>query len=80
MVKVKQVIYLLNKGYTLIWPKRKNNKNHLLNRLTILYIIRKLTFEFLNAQLWSAADILRRSLDPVNYRQPIDFIILKMVK
>jgi type I restriction-modification system DNA methylase subunit len=31
----------------------------------------KITFEFLKAHLWSAADILRGSLDPSDYRQPI---------
>ena len=43
MVKVKWVIYLVNRGYSLIWPKAKNNnKNHLLNQLlTILYLIRE---------------------------------------
>jgi type I restriction enzyme M protein len=31
----------------------------------------KLTFEFLKSHLWSAADILRGSLDPSEYRQPV---------
>ena len=31
----------------------------------------KITFEFLKAYLWSAADILWGSLDPSDYRQPI---------
>jgi type I restriction enzyme M protein len=32
----------------------------------------KITFEFLKAHLWSAAaDILRGSLDPADYRQPV---------
>jgi len=31
----------------------------------------KITFEFLKAHLWSAADILRGSLDPSEYRQPV---------
>jgi type I restriction enzyme M protein len=31
----------------------------------------KITFQFLKAHLWSAADILRGSLDPSDYRQPI---------
>jgi hypothetical protein len=30
----------------------------------------KITFEFLKSHLWSAADILRGSLDPSDYRQP----------
>lgn len=31
----------------------------------------KITFEFLKAHLWSAADILRGSLDPSGYHQPV---------
>jgi type I restriction enzyme M protein len=31
----------------------------------------KITFEFLKTHLWSAADILRGSLDPADYRQPV---------
>jgi type I restriction enzyme M protein len=31
----------------------------------------KISFEFLKSHLWSAADILRGSLDPGEYRQPI---------
>ena len=31
----------------------------------------KVTFEFLKAHLWSAADILRGSLEPADYRQPV---------
>jgi len=31
----------------------------------------KVTFEFLKAHLWSAADILRGSLDASEYRQPV---------
>jgi type I restriction-modification system DNA methylase subunit len=31
----------------------------------------KITFEFLKAHLWGAADILRGSLDPSEYRQPV---------
>jgi type I restriction enzyme M protein len=31
----------------------------------------KITFEFLKSHLWAAADILRGSLDPADYRQPI---------
>jgi type I restriction-modification system DNA methylase subunit len=35
----------------------------------------KITFEFLKSHLWSAADILRGSLDPSDYRQPIMTIL-----
>jgi integrase len=31
----------------------------------------KITFDFLKSHLWAAADILRGSLDPADYRQPI---------
>ena len=31
----------------------------------------KITVEFLKSHLWAAADILRGSLDPGDYRQPI---------
>jgi len=31
----------------------------------------KITFEFLKSHLWGAADILRGSLDPSEYRQPV---------
>jgi type I restriction enzyme M protein len=31
----------------------------------------KITFEFLKSHLWSTADILRGSLDPSEYRQPV---------
>jgi type I restriction-modification system DNA methylase subunit len=33
--------------------------------------IQKIRFEFLKAHLWAAADILRRSLEPLGYRRPI---------
>ncbi len=35
----------------------------------------KITFEFLKAHLWSAADILRGSLDPADYRQPVTTLL-----
>src|SRR5215210_8731661 len=31
----------------------------------------KITFDSLKSHLWAAADILRGSLDPADYRQPI---------
>ena len=31
----------------------------------------KITFDFLKSHLWSAVDILRGSLDPRKYRQPV---------
>ena len=41
---------------------------------------KKITFEFLKSHLWSAADILRGSLDPSEYRQPVMTIIFKEIK
>ena len=35
----------------------------------------KVTFEFLKTHLWAAADILRGSLDPGDYRQPVMTIL-----
>jgi type I restriction-modification system DNA methylase subunit len=35
----------------------------------------KITFEFLKSHLWAAADILRGSLDPADYRQPIMMLL-----
>ena len=37
----------------------------------------KITFEFLKAHLWSAADILRGSLDPADYCQRYTLLLLK---
>ncbi len=31
----------------------------------------KIIFDFLKSHLWSAADIIRGSLDPSEYRQPV---------
>src|SRR5688572_10086711 len=47
------------------FKKVKNNKsNYILNT-------DKVTFDFLKGHLWSAADILRGSLDSSEYRQPV---------
>ena len=44
-------------------------------------MIKKTTFEFLKAHLWSAAEILRGSLDPADYRQAgNDFTVHKEAK
>jgi type I restriction-modification system DNA methylase subunit len=37
--------------------------------------IQKITFEFLKSHLWSAADILRCSSDPSEYRQPVKTLL-----
>ena len=38
----------------------------------------KITFEFLKSHLWSAAEILRGSLDASEYRQPVmNLLVLK---
>jgi type I restriction enzyme M protein len=49
------------------------NKNSKINR-SVNYTLEtpnKITFDFLKTHLWSAADILRGSLDASEYRQPI---------
>jgi type I restriction-modification system DNA methylase subunit len=48
-------------------------KRDVKNIKTINYTIdnQKITFDFLNSHLWSTADILRGSLDPGDYRQPV---------
>lgn len=50
-------------------PKENNSK--LLKPVNYTIENQKVTFEFLKAHLWSAADILRGSLDPSEYRQPV---------
>ncbi|HKG30200.1 MAG TPA: type I restriction-modification system subunit M [Nitrososphaeraceae archaeon] len=42
-------------------------------KTTVNYTLfnQKITFDFLKSHLWAAADILRGSLDPADYRQPI---------
>ena len=52
--------------------KIKNNKQSRTSK-PVNYTLdnQKITFEFLKAHLWSAADILRGSLDAGEYRQPV---------
>ena len=50
---------------------KKKEKNEPLKPVNYTLYNQKITFEFLKAQLWSAADILRGSLDPADYRQPV---------
>jgi len=40
----------------------------------------KITFDFLKSHLWSAADILRGSLDASEYRQPVMTTFFEKVK
>jgi type I restriction-modification system DNA methylase subunit len=40
----------------------------------------KITFEFLKSHLWSAADILRGSLDLSEYRQPVMTLLFLEIK
>ena len=61
---------ILTKGL----PKRsKNKKQQQETSKPINYSLfnQKITFEFLKSHLWAAADILRGSLDPGDYREPI---------
>jgi len=57
------------------YSKKKNKTNtNLIKKTSINYTLEdpnKITFDFLKTYLWSAADILRGSLDASEYRQPI---------
>src|ERR687886_1059883 len=50
---------------------KKKEKNESVRPANYTLYNQKITFEFLKAHLWSAADILRGSLDPADYRQPV---------
>ncbi|MFL6397953.1 MAG: type I restriction-modification system subunit M N-terminal domain-containing protein, partial [Nitrososphaeraceae archaeon] len=51
---------------------KKNKKNESTSKSANYTLYnQKITFEFLKSHLWSAADILRGSLDPSEYRQPV---------
>ena len=54
-------------------PKAAKNKKQKETSDSVNYSLfsQKITFEFLKSHLWAAADILRGSLDPAEYRQPI---------
>ena len=49
--------------------KQKNESASKPVNYTLYY--QKITFDFLKSHLWSATDILRDSLDPSEYRQPV---------
>jgi type I restriction enzyme M protein len=51
--------------------KNKKQKQEISKPLNYNLFSQKITFEFLKSHLWTAADILRGSLDPGDYRQPI---------
>ena len=50
---------------------KKKEKNESIKPVNYSLYNQKITFDFLKAHLWSAADILRGSLDPADYRQPV---------
>jgi type I restriction enzyme M protein len=52
-------------------PAKKKEKNEPFKPVNYTLYNQKITFDFLKAHLWSAADILRGSLDPADYRQPV---------
>jgi type I restriction-modification system DNA methylase subunit len=54
-------------------PKNRKQQQEASNKKPINYTLdsQKITFDFLKAHLWGAADILRGSLDPADYRQPV---------
>jgi type I restriction enzyme M protein len=51
----------------------KSSSKSKIDPLSVNYTLenQKITFDFLKSHLWSAADILRGSLDPSEYRQPV---------
>jgi type I restriction enzyme M protein len=53
--------------------RTKNKKQQQATSKPVNYSLfnQKISFEFLKSHLWAAADILRGSLDPADYRQPI---------
>src|SRR5215212_2288591 len=68
MVNVKSLlIKLIEKRSTLA----KNKEQEPEKEVNYTLFNQKITFEFLKVHLWSAADILRGSLDPADYRQPV---------
>jgi hypothetical protein len=52
-------------------PAKKKEKNESAKPVNYTLYNQKITFDFLKAHLWSAADILRGTLDPADYRQPV---------
>jgi type I restriction enzyme M protein len=50
---------------------KKKEKNESIKPVNYTLYNQKITFDFLKTHLWSAADILRGSLDPADYRQPV---------
>src|SRR5215211_8396825 len=63
-------MFTLTKG---LLKRAKNKKQQQETSKPINYSLfnQKITFEFLKSHLWSAADILRGSLDAAEYRQPV---------
>jgi len=53
------------------WTKHKKRLQETSKPVNYNLFNQKITFEFLKSHLWAAADILRGSLDPADYRQPI---------
>ncbi|HEX2231713.1 MAG TPA: type I restriction-modification system subunit M N-terminal domain-containing protein [Nitrososphaeraceae archaeon] len=66
---------LVNYG---IEKRRKEQAADIAAKATANYSFfnQKITFDFLKYHLWAAADILRGSLDPADYRQPIMTLLL----
>lgn len=50
---------------------KKKQKSEPVKPVNYTLYNQKITFGFLKAHLWSAADILRGSLDPADHRQPV---------
>jgi|SRR5215211_8200133 len=70
MVKIKKLLNeLIGRRYTL--AKKKEQQESSSKPVNYTLFNQKITFEFLKTHLWSTADILRGSLDPADYRQPV---------
>ena len=55
----------------MIYFTKQKEQNEALKPVNYTLYNQKITFEFLKSHLWVATDILRGSLDPADYRQPV---------
>jgi hypothetical protein len=70
IVKIKR-IYLNKKDKWFSLANKKEQQEPSSKPINYPLFNQKITFEFLKTHPWSAADILRGSLDPADYRQPV---------
>src|SRR5215218_2050001 len=71
MVKVNQLLICWIGAKLAKSDRKKEQQESSSKPVNYTIFNQKITFEFLKAHLWAAADILRGSLDPTDYRQPI---------